>query len=115
MFEFFYEVLRPVNLPFTALLGMVVFYWLLVLLGALDFNSEPSIDLAHGHDLHVDGGTGGHDMDHGSHFDGHDVGGFKSLLQFLNFGNVPSMIVISIIVLSMWTISMGWSWPRNGW
>ena len=106
MFEFIYEVLRPVNLPFTALMGMVTFYWLLVLLGALDFDSEPSLDLGHGHDVHIDGAAGAHDVDHGAHLDAHDIGAFKSLLQFLNFGNVPSMIVVSILVLSMWTISM---------
>ena len=106
MLDFFYEVLRPVNLPFTAMLGIVVFYWLLVLLGALDFDSEPSIDLAHGHDVHVDGAAGGHNVDHGGGIEAHDAGAFKALLQFLNFGNVPSMIVVSIIVLSMWTVSM---------
>jgi len=106
MFEFFYEVLRPVNLPFTAMLAAVVFYWMLVLLGALDFNSEPGIDVAHGHDVHVEGAVGGHDAEHGGAMDAHDGGAFKALLQFLNFGNVPSMIVVSIIVLSMWTVSM---------
>jgi hypothetical protein len=105
MFEFFYEVLRPVNLPFTALLGMVTFYWLLVLLGALDFDSEPSLDVGHGH-VDIDGAAGAHDVYHGAHLDAHDIGAFKALLQFLNFGNVPSMIVVSVMVLSMWTISM---------
>jgi hypothetical protein len=105
MFEFIYEVLRPVNLPFTALMGMVTFYWLLVLLGALDFDSEPSLDLSHGHDVDINGAAGAHDVDH-AHLDAHDLGAFKSLLQFLNFGNVPSMIVVSVMVLSMWTISM---------
>jgi hypothetical protein len=105
MLEFIYEVLRPVNLPFTALMGMVTFYWLLVLLGALDFDSEPSLDL-HSQDVHVDGALGAHDVDHAGHLDGADIGAFKSLLQFLNFGNVPSMIVMSILVLSMWAISL---------
>jgi hypothetical protein len=106
MFEFIYEVFRPVNLPFTALMGMVTFYWLLVLLGALDFDSEPSLDLGHGHDVHIDGAAGAHDVDHGAHIDAHDVGAIKGVLQFLNFGSVPSMIVVSVIVLSMWTISL---------
>jgi hypothetical protein len=106
MFDFLYEVLRPVNLPFTALMGVVTCYWLLVLLGALDFDSEPSLDL-HSHDVHVHGAVGAHDVDHATpHVDAHDIGAVKSLLQFLNFGNVPSMIVVSILVLSMWTISM---------
>lgn len=106
MLEFIYEVLRPVNLPFTALMVMVTFYWLLVLLGALDFDSEPGLDL-HSHDVHVNGAVGAHDVDHVAHVEGgHDLGAIKSVLQFLNFGNVPSMIVVSILVLSLWTLSL---------
>ena len=105
MLDFFYQNLRPVNLPFTALLGMVTVYWLLVLLGALDFDSEPSVDVSH--DVHVPGQVGAHDVDHAAaHVDGHDLGAIKSLLQFLNFGNVPSMIVLSVLVVSMWAISL---------
>ncbi|HEX7862381.1 MAG TPA: hypothetical protein VF773_18735 [Verrucomicrobiae bacterium] len=102
MLDFFYQNLRPVNLPFTALLGMVTVYWLLVLLGALDFDSEPSVDL-HSHDVDVNGAAGAHDVDHGGV---HGVGAIKSLLQFLNFGNVPSTIVLSVLVVSMWAISL---------
>lgn len=101
MLEFFYEALRPVNIPFTALLGMVTLYWLLVMLGALDFDSEPSLDVHH----EVDGAAGAHDLDH-SGTAPHELGAFKSLLQFLNFGNVPSMVVVSVMVLSLWTVSM---------
>lgn len=101
MLEFLYEALRPVNLPFTALLGMVTFYWVLVSLGALDFNSEPHIDVAHDPHLDVHG--------HGDSADGAvdgAHGGLKSALQFLNFGNVPTMIVVSILSLSLWVCSM---------
>ena len=104
MLDFFYETLRPVNLPFTALLAAVTFYWLLVMLGALDFDSEPSLDL-HSHDVDIDGAAGAHDLDHAG-AGGHDIGAIKSLLQFLNFGNVPSMIVVSVMVLCLWTVSL---------
>jgi len=55
--------------------------------------------------VHVDGAVGAHDVDH-AHGVGHELGAIKSLMQFLNFGNVPSMIVVSILVLSMWSISL---------
>ena len=72
MLDFFYETLRPVNLPFTALMAAVTFYWLLVMLGALDFDSEPSLDL-HSHDVDIDGAAGAHDLDHAG-AGGHDIG-----------------------------------------
>jgi hypothetical protein len=104
VFEFIYEVLRPVNLLFTALVAMVMFYWLLVLLGALDFDSEPSIDL-HSQDVHVNGAVGAHDVDHGGDVT-QNLGVLKSFLQFLNFGSIPSMIVVSIMVVCLWTVSL---------
>ncbi len=107
MLEFLYEALRPVNLPFTALMVMVTFYWILVALGALDFHSEPSLDVGHvDHDVHVDGG---HDVHHSgdvSHGGGANIGAIKSILQFLHFGDVPSMIIVSVMALSFWTFSM---------
>jgi hypothetical protein len=107
MLEFIYEALRPVNLPFTALLGMVTFYWLLVSLGALDFHSEPTVEVGHDADLQVDGAADP-DVHHELSTDGAGgiQGAVKSVLQFLNFGNVPTMIVASIMALSLWTCSM---------
>src|SRR5688572_15582018 len=102
MFEFFYEALRPVNLPFTALLGMVTFYWILVSLGALDFHSEPHVEVGHDADLDVQA-DGAHGDAHGS-VDGAQ-GAVKSALQFLNFGNVPTMIVVTVLALSLWVCS----------
>ena len=107
MLEFLYETLRPVNLPFTAMMAVVTLYRIMVGLGALDFHSEPSLDVGHvGHDVHLDGHA---DVHHGGEMshdaDGH-VGALKSILQFLHFGDVPSMIIVSIMALSFWTCSM---------
>jgi hypothetical protein len=104
MFEFLYEILRPVNLPFTALVAMVAFYWLLVLLGALDFDSEPSLDL-HSNGFQGHGAAGAHDLDHSGDAL-QSIGVVKSFLQFLNFGSIPSMIVLSIMAVCIWTISL---------
>lgn len=103
MLEFLYEALRPVNLPFTALMGMVTIYWILVGLGAMDFHSEPSLDVGDvGHDVHVDGHA---EVHHGGEVS-HDVGAVKAILQFLHFGDMPSMIILSVMALSFWTCSM---------
>jgi hypothetical protein len=108
MLEFIYEALRPVNLPFTVLLGVTTFYWILVGLGALDFNHDAGVDIGHDADVSVDAhadvhGDVHHDLTHSA--DGIQ-GTVKAALQFLNFGNVPTMIVASIMALSLWTCSM---------
>ena len=103
MLEFIYEVLRPVNLPFTALMAMVVFYWLLVLLGALDFDSEPSVDI-HSHDVHVDGAAGAHDVGHA-----HDVSHDLSALSPLE--NVASPYVRTLITSGAPLVSIC-AWPN---
>lgn len=107
MFEFLFEAFRPVNLLFTAMLGLITFYWILVSLGALDFDSEPALDAGHAGDLHVEAqAEAGHPTDLPHDAGSGLMGAFKSVLQFLNFGDVPSMIVVSIMVLSLWTFSM---------
>ena len=107
MLEFLFEALRPVNLPFTGLMVMVTFYWLLVGLGALDFHSEPTIEVGHDADVGLDAHP---ELHHGSELTHEPAAGVqgsvKSVLQFLNFGNVPTMIVASIMALSLWTCSM---------
>lgn len=107
MFDFFFEAVRPANLLFTAMMGLITLYWLLVAFGALDFESEPSLDAGHAGDLHVDTHVEGGQAVDVSHDAGAGlIGAFKSVLQFLNFGDVPSMVVVSIMVLSSWTFSM---------
>lgn len=102
MFDFIFEAFRLVNLPFTVLLGLIVCYWLLVSLGALDFDA---IDLP---DAEVGGGDVGLEPGGGPmNVQGGLVSGaFRSVLQFLNFGDVPAMIVVSIMALAVWTFSM---------
>ena len=90
----------PANLFFTLMLLMVCLYWVSVILGALDldfldvdFDTDAELDL----DLDVDGvvdiGAAG-------------AGLFEGLLAFFYFGKIPVMILMSITILSMWTISM---------
>ena len=60
MREVFAEAITLVNLPFTILLGVVMFYWLLVAVGALDANhgADAHGDFHHG-DFHHDADGGG--------------------------------------------------------
>src|SRR6476660_920047 len=108
MHEVLSEAFAFVNLPFTVLLGLVAVYWVLVVLGALDTSFGSDLELGG----HVEGGSpelGGH------HFEGHeteahgDVGhdGFLSgVAHFINLGDVPLMVVVSVLSLSLWTGSL---------
>ena len=88
MQQVFSEAITPVNLPFTVLLGIVMLYWLFVALGALDADSD--VDFDADHDL------SGH---------GHD-GWFSGMHSFINLGDVPLMVVLSILALCLWTGSL---------
>ncbi len=88
------EALAIHNLPLTIALGLVVLYWLLVIVGALgmeafdiDLGTEVEADV----DVDVDGGAGGIGL---------------AVLRFLNFGAVPAMVVISVLVISLWGLGI---------
>lgn len=93
MTEIFHESIRSANLPYTILLGGILLYWLLVILGALD------IDLC--------------DFDFLSDVDADfdttvpsESGWLAGVLQFLNLGQVPTMIVASFMAISLWAGSV---------
>jgi hypothetical protein len=90
-----YESLRPVNLPLTMLVGAIVLYWILVLFGLLD------LDLFDGDGIGLDiGGDDGGGFGDG---DGDDGGGiFRPITQFLAMGEVPTTVVLSIMIVAMW-------------
>jgi hypothetical protein len=85
MREVLAEAISLVNLPFTVLLGLFMLYWLLVSLGALD-DSESDLD----GDLDGDA-------------DGDFAGG---VLHFINLGEAPLMVALSIFSLCLWACSM---------
>lgn len=85
MTEFLKACILPINLPFTILLGLFSVYWLFVILGAID------MDLFHADwmpDMHID-----------------DTGGF-SFLEFLGIGDVPVMLVFSVLTAFAWWFSL---------
>jgi hypothetical protein len=86
-----------VNLPFTLLLGLVVLYWLSVILGAVDLSAfEFDIDAEVDVDADVDT-----DVDAGGM-----SGWFAGALHFFNFGRVPFMLIITVTVVTAWVLAI---------
>lgn len=98
--------LRFPTVVFTIGLGIVLVYWLFVLIGALD------IDLLGGGDVHADGigdGVGDAVGGHGHDVGGHDVDGdidADGVFAKLGLGVVPITITVSFIMLVGWTGSL---------
>jgi Inner membrane protein YqiJ, N-terminal len=87
--EFFTATINLINLPFTIFLTLIFLYWVGVVLGALDIELfDFDIDT----DAEVDGSPSG--------------SAFMGILQFLNIGEIPIMIVVSILVFLLWAISI---------
>src|SRR5688572_28102960 len=72
---------------YTALLGAVLFYWVLALVGLVDFESS-GLEL----DLQVDGAV-------------EDLGALAGFMIAFGLDGVPFSIVVSLLVLSGWTLS----------
>lgn len=110
MTELFHEAFRLVNFPFTVLLILVVLYWLLVALGAIG-GPAADADIDVSHDAHID-----HDVDidtmhhnvEGNHHAHHSDGGswYGNMLKFVNLGDVPVMVVLSVLILAMWAFGI---------
>ena len=85
MTELLEAAIQPFNLPFTILLGVILAYWLFVILGAIDmdmFHADWMPDI---------------DLDHAEGF---------SFLELLGIGNVPIMLVVSILIVLGWWFSI---------
>jgi hypothetical protein len=97
------------NFVLSILLIVVFLYWLMVIFGALDadlFNIEFDADADIDIDIDVDGDFD-FDVDGGQvdgDIDGGGVG--RGVLEFFYVGEVPVMILISILILCMWAISV---------
>lgn len=91
MANLFSASIALVNLPFTVLLVLIIFYWVGVILGAVDielFDIDLSPDMES--DLEI-GQTGGF---------------LYSFFHLLNIGDVPVMVVFSVAILCAWCFSM---------
>lgn len=94
MKELWEQALLPYNLPFTVLLGVVVLFWLLTLVGALGIDSL---------DADIDDAGEAADLP-------------ATMLRVVNAGSVPLTVVLSILVLAMWmaTITLNYYFNPAG-
>lgn len=101
MIEFLTAAFAPENASFTVLLLVVGLYWITVILGVLD------VDLFH---LDVSGGELDTDIDAGGNADaevhGVEPGPLHAVLHFFYIGEVPTMLLVSVMVLSLWAFAM---------
>jgi hypothetical protein len=82
------ESIRLLNLPITVLLIVIVFFWLSVVLGMLDFDFDFDTDTDFDAELDIDGGI------------------FRGMLSFFYIGELPVMVLLSIGVFSMWVLTI---------
>ncbi|MBE6089089.1 MAG: DUF1449 family protein [Clostridium beijerinckii] len=81
MSELIKNALTGVNIIPTAILGLVLLYWITVIIGVIDFNLF---------DFDVDV----------------DAEVFQGVLIFMNLKDIPFMVVFSILSLVFWILSM---------
>lgn len=122
------------NLLLTLLLGLMTLYWFSVIIGAigmdsfdidLDVDVDVDVDIDVDVDVDVDADI---DVDADVDADADTAGGSPSnigggfligALRFFNFGRVPFMVLLSTLVLSMWSLSIycnhdgSWINPTN--
>lgn len=104
MIELIQEALAIYNLPLTALLGMVLLYWMMVMIGMLDFDTDL-----------FDFGEGGADaadmsVDHPSSMGG----AMMTTGRFLGFSQVPMAIWGSFFALFLWVLAVYLNHRFNG-
>ena len=98
MSELLHVAFMPVNLFFTVLLLLVLLYWIMVILGALDFDF---LDIDFDTDADVD-----MDVDADADMDLQGDGILRSLLEFFYVGEIPVMVLVSLFGLCAWLISV---------
>ena len=86
MNELWEQATLPYNLPITILLGLVVLFWILTLVGAVGLDSL-DVDA----DADVDGDLG-------------DIP--AAMLRVVNAGMIPLTVVLSLLILGMWIFSI---------
>jgi len=114
MMELINAAFSPVNLPLTVTLILMLLYWITVILGVLDvelfdidldsgLDVEPDVDFGMDVDADVDVDV---DVDADVDVGVEGMGFGRSMLAFFYVGEVPVMILFSLLILSLWTISM---------
>ncbi len=92
MSDLLHEALKLPNFPLTILLGLVVLFWVLTIVGAADTDSlEPDLDV---------------DLDADADADAHGSSFRLGLLRFFNLGEIPLMVLLSVLIALMWGTSV---------
>lgn len=94
MSDFVEICLSGPRLPATILLGLVCLYWLIVIVGAIDFDIF-DLDFDLDTDVDIDVETSGSLTDLG-----------MVSLKFLNLGEVPLMLWMSVFSFSAWVLTV---------
>ncbi len=107
MLELLQAALHPVNFLFTILLLVIIFYWISVIIGALDINTfDFDLDVDTDLDIDIDVDVDA-DMDVDTEAEVGSSGGlFAGALHFFNFGKLPFMVIMSFAILISWFISI---------
>lgn len=95
MIELFQAAISPHQVLLSLLLALVVGYWLLVILGALDFETDLPDDLG---DVDADTHHGHHGLNTG--------GAWLAVGRFFGFSQVPLVVWMSFVILFMWFLSL---------
>lgn len=104
MLDIFHAAFSWPNLPATILLLLVGMYWVVFLIGLVDFSTfDISIDTDVDIDADIDVETEV-DLDADGSVDG--PGAFARVLGFFNLGSVPLTVWLSFFALLFWAASM---------
>jgi hypothetical protein len=94
---------------YTILLGVVLVYWALAMIGLVDFESGgPDLDLDAGLETDLDAGGALEAGEAHSHTLDHEPANVSTLASYLvamGLGGVPFSVVVSLLTLFSWTIS----------
>ena len=105
MKELFNAAISLPNIIPTAMLGLVLLYWLSVVIGAVDFDSadlDIDTDLDATPDATLDPVT-----DTAVSADGDiSISWFNSVLVFFNISKIPFMLFLTLLILPLWVISV---------
>lgn len=100
MKEIWEQAILAHNLPLTILLGLVIVFWLLAVLGTVDIDSlDVDFDMDTDVDMDIDG-----DID--TDVSPSNLGFLGGLMKLVNATDVPVMMVLSLLTLFMWVISI---------
>ena len=99
MGEFIHIIFSGVNFIPTTLFILVLFYWLIVLIGAidtdfLDFDIDMDIDVDTDVDVDTDANSGS------------DLFALNKVLVFFNLGKIPFMVFLTFLAIPLWFLTI---------